>query len=403
MYTDITIAGHTRFPMFSHGAKLPKHYKPALRFGAPVTTQSSGFTFGTPSTVSSTDACSQQYNIGTQITTRSSGFIYGNTSLSQTGFNFGTPTSVQSSVFRFTAGASGDATAPDVTSSALSTSGGTSGSSLSAAAGCNPSSVSSSTTDAGSGSCSNCIFCSHTKKSKNSDDAVTNLTQTKIANVTPSLGVMKNDNLEKNILNAPNIPTCTDQFAGSIPVGWINPGDVRNNSVNIYVQKLDHNREAHQHRMEQAKERLRRHRNALLNSSGCHVFANALQQPLPFHISSGSGPSVSGIFGGSGNPNGGSGNSVGNNGNGGNGSGNAGILETESNNNVGEEYFMFLARVLVGRSCTGTNDMRRPGKDSEDRDTHSAVDSVHRPSVFVIFDNTQCYPEYIIQYSTSAV
>jgi hypothetical protein len=46
--------------------------------------------------------------------------------------------------------------------------------------------------------------------------------------------------------------------------------------------------------------------------------------------------------------------------------------------------------------------MRRPEKVFGGRETHSAVDNPDKPRIFVIFDNNQCYPEYIIQYSTSS-
>lgn len=63
------------------------------------------------------------------------------------------------------------------------------------------------------------------------------------------------------------------------------------------------------------------------------------------------------------------------------------------------DYFMFVGRVLVGRSCQGDSKMRRPVKDSKGRVTHSAVNSLTHPTVFVVFDNTQCYPEYLLQYN----
>lgn len=64
------------------------------------------------------------------------------------------------------------------------------------------------------------------------------------------------------------------------------------------------------------------------------------------------------------------------------------------------DFFMFVGRVLVGRTCRGKDSMRRPEKDSMGRMTHTAVDSLQNPNIFVVFDNTQCYPEYLVQYTT---
>ncbi|XP_033095938.1 protein mono-ADP-ribosyltransferase PARP12-like [Anneissia japonica] len=67
---------------------------------------------------------------------------------------------------------------------------------------------------------------------------------------------------------------------------------------------------------------------------------------------------------------------------------------------------MFVARVLVGSYTTGTRDMRRPPyKNSSDKTKgmyDSCVDNTSNPSIFVVFDNHQVYPEYVITYSTSS-
>lgn len=63
------------------------------------------------------------------------------------------------------------------------------------------------------------------------------------------------------------------------------------------------------------------------------------------------------------------------------------------------ECLMFLARVLVGRSCLGKSSMRRPEKNRNGETTQSAVNDDKNPTIFVIFDSSQCYPEYLIQYS----
>ena len=49
--------------------------------------------------------------------------------------------------------------------------------------------------------------------------------------------------------------------------------------------------------------------------------------------------------------------------------------------------------------------MRKPPPiDSKNRASHdfnSCVDNVGDPSMFVIFDYSQCYPEYLIEYSAT--
>ncbi|XP_033107607.1 protein mono-ADP-ribosyltransferase PARP11-like [Anneissia japonica] len=67
---------------------------------------------------------------------------------------------------------------------------------------------------------------------------------------------------------------------------------------------------------------------------------------------------------------------------------------------------MFVARALVGVYTLGTRDMRRPPyKDLLDRTKgmyDTCVDNISNPNIFVIFDNHQVYPEYLITYSTSS-
>ena len=64
--------------------------------------------------------------------------------------------------------------------------------------------------------------------------------------------------------------------------------------------------------------------------------------------------------------------------------------------------FMFVGRVLVGRVCKGTTDMRRPPKDDTDpqKSCHTAVNHTNKPSIFVVFESSQCYPEYLIEYKS---
>ncbi|XP_052801168.1 uncharacterized protein LOC128231942 isoform X2 [Mya arenaria] len=66
------------------------------------------------------------------------------------------------------------------------------------------------------------------------------------------------------------------------------------------------------------------------------------------------------------------------------------------------DYFMFVARVLIGRTSKGKQGLRRPEKNGQGELTHTAVNDIKQPNIFVVFDNTQCYPEYLIQYSANA-
>ncbi|XP_067892143.1 protein mono-ADP-ribosyltransferase PARP12-like [Heterodontus francisci] len=62
---------------------------------------------------------------------------------------------------------------------------------------------------------------------------------------------------------------------------------------------------------------------------------------------------------------------------------------------------MFLARVLVGQFFKGrANYCRPPSKDGSYTNLYdSCTDDVSNPSIFVIFEKHQIYPEYIIEYS----
>lgn len=66
--------------------------------------------------------------------------------------------------------------------------------------------------------------------------------------------------------------------------------------------------------------------------------------------------------------------------------------------------YMFLARVLVGTYTAGARSYCRPPPkyyvDPESDLYDSCVNNVKNPTVFVTFDNDQCYPEYIIKYFT---
>ena len=64
--------------------------------------------------------------------------------------------------------------------------------------------------------------------------------------------------------------------------------------------------------------------------------------------------------------------------------------------------WMFLARVLTGNMAKGNPqyvkppplDPSKPHGDAYD----SCVDKLEQPSIFVIFDSDQCYPEYVISF-----
>jgi len=66
--------------------------------------------------------------------------------------------------------------------------------------------------------------------------------------------------------------------------------------------------------------------------------------------------------------------------------------------------WMFLARVLVGKYTVGKRDFVRPPPVNP-AEPHgdlydSCVNSLDRPTIFVVFDMDQCYPEYVIAYKT---
>uniref|UniRef100_A0A8C7XW56 Si:ch73-252i11.1 n=1 Tax=Oryzias sinensis TaxID=183150 RepID=A0A8C7XW56_9TELE len=64
---------------------------------------------------------------------------------------------------------------------------------------------------------------------------------------------------------------------------------------------------------------------------------------------------------------------------------------------------MFISRVLIGSYTTGSSEYcRPPSKDGGDVNFYdSCVNNVQNPSIFVVFDKPQIYPEYLIQYRTT--
>ncbi|XP_041820112.1 protein mono-ADP-ribosyltransferase PARP11 [Chelmon rostratus] len=59
---------------------------------------------------------------------------------------------------------------------------------------------------------------------------------------------------------------------------------------------------------------------------------------------------------------------------------------------------IFLARVMTGKSRVGEQDFLKPDHGSSENTHDSCVDDVQHPTIFVIFDPNQIYPEYLIQY-----
>ncbi|CAH2276487.1 poly [ADP-ribose] polymerase 12-like [Pelobates cultripes] len=61
---------------------------------------------------------------------------------------------------------------------------------------------------------------------------------------------------------------------------------------------------------------------------------------------------------------------------------------------------MFVARVLIGDYITGNVNLRRPPSKSGSM-THfydSCVDNIYQPTIYVVFEKQQIYPEYLIEY-----
>ena len=68
----------------------------------------------------------------------------------------------------------------------------------------------------------------------------------------------------------------------------------------------------------------------------------------------------------------------------------------DENNNK----YIFVARVLTGQYALGqSKDIQPPPRHSDDKDLYdSNVDNVINPQIFVIFHDTQAYPEYLITF-----
>ena len=62
---------------------------------------------------------------------------------------------------------------------------------------------------------------------------------------------------------------------------------------------------------------------------------------------------------------------------------------------------MFVTRVLCGRTTTGDSSMRRPPRDLSDptrRLFDSTCDYSDDPSIFVVYNSAQAYPEYLVTF-----
>ncbi|KAM9851030.1 poly(ADP-ribose) polymerase family member 14-related sequence 1 [Aulostomus maculatus] len=72
---------------------------------------------------------------------------------------------------------------------------------------------------------------------------------------------------------------------------------------------------------------------------------------------------------------------------------------TYSKPNANGEKFMYICRVLTGEFTTGKTNMIVPPAKGLSNDLYdSVVDNVQNPSIFVVFHDTQAYPEYLITF-----
>ncbi|CAL1529282.1 unnamed protein product [Lymnaea stagnalis] len=64
----------------------------------------------------------------------------------------------------------------------------------------------------------------------------------------------------------------------------------------------------------------------------------------------------------------------------------------------GSSNKMFMVRVLCGYSVQGSASYKRPPKDTSGRLYDSCVNNESGPNIYCLFDNSQCYPAYVIEY-----
>lgn len=84
---------------------------------------------------------------------------------------------------------------------------------------------------------------------------------------------------------------------------------------------------------------------------------------------------------------------------------NASYSHTYATEDGNKSRFMFLAKVLAGSYTKGESSYRIPPPKQPANTTSdlydSCVDNKSNPTIFVVFEKSQVYPEYIIQYRSS--
>ena len=59
---------------------------------------------------------------------------------------------------------------------------------------------------------------------------------------------------------------------------------------------------------------------------------------------------------------------------------------------------VYMCRVFVGRTGQGQEGIKEPPRDAHGHYCDVAVDKLDKPAVFVVFQDSQAYPEYLITY-----
>lgn len=82
---------------------------------------------------------------------------------------------------------------------------------------------------------------------------------------------------------------------------------------------------------------------------------------------------------------------------------NASYSDVYAKKDANSSQFIFLVKVLVGTYTKGDSSYRRPPPKQPSNPSSdlydSCVDDEYNPTIFVVFDTDQFYPEYIIEYS----
>lgn len=85
---------------------------------------------------------------------------------------------------------------------------------------------------------------------------------------------------------------------------------------------------------------------------------------------------------------------------------NASYSDAYAKKDANSSQFIFLVKVLVGTYTKGDSSYRRPPPKQPSNPSSdlydSCVDDEYNPTIFVVFDTDQFYPEYIIEYSDEA-